>query len=327
MILFGKTPFRPDILSRMRDCPACRWRMLPRVAMAAALAPLPASGCEGGFGCADQIDAFFLPLIANSLRDSPQTMAGATMPVTTPDTKLPTEPVVIRPPPRPPSDAATFMPALRIRMAQRLVAGEATKSGRADLTVDHSSMRIPVSGGTGTMMTEPAPVIPTLRQDGGAVGVWHMQHTVVLPMHAAWPVGRLQQPVTMQLACGACGRDGGIAHFNGSAQFEIEFDLFAEGWIEEIDLTSAGGLTANGHISFWDDQPLRHLAVDHKAVMVLRIDGRRGDLGGSLATWFGADKRVAGIFTATQIGDAAGFGAIAGQFRGAPCTPPCGVEN
>ena len=68
MILFGKTPFRLDILSRMRDCPACRWRMLPRVAMAAALAPLPASGCEGGFGCADQIDAFFLPLIANSLR-------------------------------------------------------------------------------------------------------------------------------------------------------------------------------------------------------------------------------------------------------------------
>lgn len=61
--------------------------------------------------------------------------------------------------------------------------------------------------------------------------------------------------------------------------------------------------------------------------MVLRIDGRKGDLGGSLATWFIADKRVAGIFTATQISDTAGFGAIAGQFRGAPCAPPCGVEN
>ena len=61
--------------------------------------------------------------------------------------------------------------------------------------------------------------------------------------------------------------------------------------------------------------------------MVLRIEGRKGDLGGSLSTWFGADKRVVGILTATQIGDAACFGAIAGQFKGAPCTPPCGVEN
>lgn len=330
MIHFGDTPFRPAIQNAVHCCLACR-RMLLTLPMVAALAPLSASGCDGDLGCGDLIDSFFLPLIANSLADDPRTAAGATMPVplplSMPDTRLPDEPVIIRPPPRPPSETAKFLPALRIEMTQQIVASGTSTGGRADLKVGHGTTEIPVFTTKAATRTAPTPAIPPLQQEKGSASIWRMQHTVVLPMHAGWPIGRLQQPVTMRMTCGACGKDGGVAHFTGSAQFEIEFDLLAEGWIEEIDLISEEGLRASGQISFWDEWPSRNLALDHKAVMVLQIDDREADMGGSLATWFGPDKRAAGIFTANQIDGADGFSGIAGQFRGAPCTPPCGVEN
>ena len=95
---------------------------------------------------------------------------------------------------------------------------------------------------------------------------------------AAWPVGGCNSLSPAQLACGACGRMA-ASRISSARRFEIEFDLFAEGWIEEID-RPLGDPHKRAYLVL-DDQPLRHLAVDHKAVMVLRIDGRKGDLGGS----------------------------------------------
>ena len=347
MILSGDPPSHPTIHHRNRQQqdrqqqdrggPASHW---PRdvladgpqaavllLAMAGAFACVPASACDGDAACGD-INGFFMPLIANSLVDNPRRAAAAPVPSVTPDSILPAKPVVIRPPPRRgPNKPARPVPARRISLTQQLTTGRIAAGGSTFLAVDDDQVHIPATAADGASRATPDAALSPLRPVEGASGVWQARHMVTLPLYAAWPLGTLRQPVTMRLACGSCGKDGGVAHFTGKAAFEMTFDDFAEGWIEDIDLTSDDGLRASGDMSFWDGRPSRHLAVDHEAVMTLEIDGVAGELGGSLATWLGLDRRVAGMFTAVQIGDAAGFGGIAGQFRGDGCGPDCGVEN
>ena len=295
--------------------------------MAGAFACVPASACDGGAACGE-VNGFFMPLIASSLVDNPRRAAAAPSPSVTPDSILPAKPVVIRPPPRRgPDKPARPVPARRVNLTQQLTAGRIAAGGSTFLAVDDDEVHIPAAADGGAVPATPDAALSPLRQVEGASGVWQARHMVTLPLYTAWPLGTLRQPVTMRLACGSCGKDGGVAHFTGTAAFEMTFDDFAEGWIGDIDLTSDDGLRASGDMSFWDGRPSRHLAVDHEAVMTLEIDGVAGKLDGSLATWLGGDRRVAGMFTAVQIGDAAGFGGIAGQFRGDGCTPPCGVEN
>lgn len=313
---------------RPRAHSAGRWQAAALLAMAGTLPSLPASGCDDGAACGGKIDSFFLPLIVNSLTDGPQTASMASPPTQTPDSILPSRPVIIRPPPRPLSDRqARALTARRIKLEQQLIAGSIAEGGKAELTVHVDPVPRPAPAASGPKQPAREAAISPLRLAGDAAATWQARHVAVLPLHATWPLGKWQQPVTMRLACGSCGRNSGVAHFSGTATFKMAFDMFAEGWIEDIDLTSADGLEASGHISFLDDWPSRHLAVDHEAVMALHIDGKEGKLGGSLATWLGQDRRVAGMFTGTQIDDAADFGGIAGQFRGEACAVACGAEN
>ena len=216
------------------------------------------------------------------------------------------------------------MPSRQLRITQRLVSGPVTEGGFADLLA-HSDPEQSLKTG-GVLPTAGIMPVP-LRQQGETGRTWRMEHLVILPLHATWPIGTVRQPVTMQMSCGACGRQGGIRHFSGSATFTMQYDGFAEGRIEDISLTSADGAKAHGHLSFWEDEPAPHLVSDQDVEFFLEIDGKSGVLAGSLATWLTEHKRVGGAFSAIPMDDASGFGGITGQFRGDGCTPPCGVEN
>ena len=124
------------------------------------------------------------------------------------------------------------------------------------------------------------------------------------------------------------GRD----RFVGSAWLELSVDELAEGWIEDIELVSAGGRKASGELSFFDQQPQQHLLRDDQAQLSLRIDdgagnsgrgARTGEFTGVLTSWIEGDGRISGV----APDGAGGIGGVAVQFSGAPCVPLCGVEN
>lgn len=287
--------------------------------------PFSAIACDTSPACIADIDSFFLPLIANSLMDRPQTGA-ATGPVVAPDTELPADIVVIRPPPRPAAPpAADRMPARRIKLVQRIAAGQITEGGAASLTVHDDAAWLPALADGNSASSDLT--IPALRPTDAASGIWRMEHAILLPMQAAWPIGRIEQDVGMWMTCGGCAKNGGVAQFRGVARFGMEFDQFAEGGINDIDLTSADGMQARGQLTFWDDQPARHLVRDSEASLILWLDGQESKMTADLAGWLNEDRHVGGVFSAVPIDDGTGFGGIAGQFSGDVCPPACGVEN
>ena len=130
-----------------------------------------------------------------------------------------------------------------------------------------------------------------------------------------------------------CGKGD---RFVGSAWLELTVDELAEGWIEDIELVSAGGRKATGELSFFDQQPQQHLLRDDQAQLSLCIDDGAGNSGsgnrtnefiGVLASWIEGDGRISGAFSGVAPDGAGGIGGVAVQFSGAPCVPLCGVEN
>ena len=107
--------------------------------------------------------------------------------------------------------------------------------------------------------------------------MWHMDYGVDIPAFAGWPLGTIRQHLAMRLACGACGHAGGADRFVASAWLELTLDELAEGWIEDIELVSAGGRKATSELSLFDRQPQQHLLRDYQAQLSLRIDDGAGN--------------------------------------------------
>lgn len=294
--------------------------------LAHCLDAMPAKGCTGAGDCGSTINPFFVSLIASSLTAADRASGGAAaaLPGGGPPSRLPTEPVVIKPPPRPAGQPNPVKPGRRLSVIQRLVAGPVLDNGIAHQVIHDDAARTDEPDNTAP---PPDLTVPPVSPEDGDGLVWQMTHLVLLPHHAVWPLGTVRQPVEMKMTCGACGRQGDVAHFSGSAQFTLFHDIVAEGRIEAIALVSADGLTANGDLSFQTADPLPHLVYDPETSAFLEIGGRQGELTGSLAAWFDGHSRVRGLFSAIPVDEASGFGAIVGQFNGAACAPPCGVEN
>ena len=66
-------------------------------------------------------------------------------------------------------------------------------------------------------------------------------------------------------APGACGNAGGASQFVGSQWMGLTVDKLAGGWIEDMELVSAGGSKATGELSYFDQQPQKHLLRDDQA--------------------------------------------------------------
>ena len=109
--------------------------------------------------------------------------------------------------------------------------------------------------------------------------MWHMDYGVEIPAFAGWSLGTIRQHLAMRLACGACGHAGGVDRFVNSAWLELTVDELAEGWIEEIELISAGGRKAIGELSFFDQQLQQHLLKNDQENLSLRIDDGAGNSG------------------------------------------------
>ena len=145
--------------------------------------PCSAIACDTSPACIADIDSFFLPLIANSLTD-PQQTGSAAGPVVTPDTDLPADTVVIRPPPRstaPPS--AERPPARRIKLVQRIVVGQISEGGAASLTVHDDAARLPGladANAPSSDLTIPRFARPMRRQ---ASGGWSMRYSCPCRQH------------------------------------------------------------------------------------------------------------------------------------------------
>lgn len=159
-----------------------------------------------------------------------------------------------------------------------------------------------------------------------------MEHELLIPAHAGWPLGTIRQNLAMRLVCGACGPDAAPHVFSGSAWLELSVDGLAEGWIEDMELASADGMTAIGTLSFFDEVPERHLIRDRQAQMSLSVGdgnggGKKGDFTGDLASWIEASGRIGGLFSGVPLDGTSGIGGVAAQFSGAPCPARCGVEN
>ena len=295
------------------------------------LLPVQARACSGVL-CDHNIDAFFLPLIASSMTGAPAD--GAAHPVTaTPSTALPHGLVVIKPPRRNAPRPESGLPGWRITVRQHLQTGELLDGGHARLYIQSDPVQLGKQAGDSASSRAWRPALPALLPDQANIGKWHMDHALDIPAHAGWPLGTVRQQLVMRLMCGACGPKTGPQAFLGSAWLELTVDEMAEGWIEDIELASAAGMTASGEISFLDLKPQQHLIKDTQAYMSLKIrDGtgkgdRQGEFNGVLAGWINDDGRISGAFSGVPLDETSGIGGVAAQFSGAPCVPLCGVEN
>lgn len=327
------------------------------LAAACALTPVAGAGCETSAECGADLNLFFVPLIVTSLSIDRQASASAVNPAAAVSADVPAAPppgpIIIRPPPRTTAArAGAGRPARLIGITQQLVAGPLPAGGFVDLIIHDDVVQTDDTAPAHPAMTHPAmthpamadvPPLAPLPDDhrdnlGGSHGgdyghdyeggtVWQMDHQVMLPLHAVWPGGTLRQQVGMSLTCGACGRQGGIAQFSGTARFTLDYQEIAQGSIEDIALTSPGGAKARGALSFWAPQPTPHLVQDPEAALWIEIDGLPAELHGHFAAWLGADGRAHGLFAMVPTDIGAGIGAVAGQFNGAGCETPCGVEN
>ena len=304
------------------------------------LVPLHARACEGGALCADYIDAFFMPLIASSLTEEAAAVAAAPVAdipaMALPDEPAIIKPVIIKPPPRTSPPPEPGIPGWRVRVEQQLVTGRLTDGGHAKLHTRTATARLQKQVLAGANPGGPQPGLPGLLPDPENPNIWRMDYTLDIPAFAGWPLGTVRQQLAMQLTCGACGHEGGATRFVGSAWLELNVDELAEGWIEDVELVSAGGSKATGELFFFDQQPQQHLLRDDQAQLFLRIDNGKGrsendirsaDFTGVLTSWIEGDGKISGAFSGVPLDGTSGIGAVAGQFSGEACVPFCGVEN
>ena len=111
-----------------------------------------------------------------------------------------------------------------------------------------------------------------------------MHYGMEIPALAGWPPAKIRQHLTMRLTCGDCGHARRANKFVSSAWLQLTVDEPAEGWIEDIELVSAGGRKAAGELPFFDLQPQQHLLSDDQALLSLRIDDDAGNSGSVVAT-------------------------------------------
>lgn len=315
-----------------------------RLARAGAMALLfgwlkttPVLACGPNQPCsADAIDAFFLPLISSSLGDPSQAAAFLPPPTTAP-TPSPLPPsggaVIIKPPPRspPPSSPAsdrpppqpdTFVPAQRLLISQTLFAGTFHAGGEVDM---HAEMLPPIDGVPDAMPEQATLSGFALAPDSTDHEMLTMQQVIILPTSGIWPLEMLVQPVTLRVTCGACGPDGGISQFDGTARLEMPISQGGNGKITNMDLHAPGGSTANGEMHFSLRASDGFVTKDDKARLQLVIDQETLNLAARLVAWQGQQQEMNGIFIAAPFDDTSDPGGIAGQFSG--CVPACGVEN
>ena len=83
-------------------------------------------------------------------------------------------------------------------------------------------------------------------------------------------------------------------------------DKLAEGWIEDIELKSAGGSKDPGELYFFDQQLKQHLLRDDQVQLSIRLDDgagksesgvRTGEFTGVLARWIEGDGKISGAFS------------------------------
>ena len=289
-----------------------------------------ARACESGSLCGNHIDTFFLPLIASSLTEA--AAAGAAAPVADisaaalPDKPAIIKPAIIKPPPRTSAPPEPDMPGWRIRVEQQLVTGRLTDGGHAKLYSRTAAPNLQKQVGTGVKPSAPQLGLPALPPVSGSPDIWQMDYTLDIPGFAGWPLGTVRQHLAVRLACGACGYEGEATQFVGSAWLELNVDDLAEGWIEDVELVSAGGSKATGELSFFDQQAQLSLRTDHgRGNSENGI--RAGDFTGVLTSWIEGDGRISGAFSGVPLDGTSGIGGVAAQFSGAPCVPLCGVEN
>jgi len=299
---------------------------------------LPAAACYRGVSCdAEDIDSFFLPLIAASLLKDTRIIASHLMPNVTsngnfpdglwPDSKqstpLPEDLAIIRPetvaaPP------VADRPALLLEL--ELTSGDLAAGGSTQLFVDllESATTKPAvpradSAGKGGL--------PPLRRADAHSSLWQLSHIDELPAVPSWPLDRLALPLDMRLACGACGPQHRFHSFQGTANLEMIFDGTATGWIDDINLVSESGLRASGALTFTDQQTDSQIIEDSLARMTLRIGDHDTVLQGSLFAWMTAMETVNGAFSMVPVDQWHAMGAFAGHFSGTSCVDDCGVEN
>ena len=299
--------------------------------MVSALACNPNHPCE-----AAAIDEFFMPLITASLGEPAGFMAAippsAPAPVPTPSPLPPSGgPIIIKPPPPPetsseapppppPPPPDAVVPVQRLLVSQTLMAGSMLDGGEVDMYVE---MLPPIDSGPDALKPGRTVSTPSLAPDETGQGMLTMTQTIALPFGEIWPSGPISQPVVMELTCGACGADGGIAHFDGTARLDMQMTPGHRGQITNIDLHAPGGSRAQGELRFSLRASDDGVFMDNDAVLTLIIDNQPNNMAARLAAWRGLNKGIDGIFVGAPIDDMPDPGAIAGQFSG--CVPACGV--
>ena len=291
------------------------------------LCPATSLACGSDASCkTDEIDSFFLPLIAASLIRGTElsTPAKTASPALISDL----QPVVIKPPSSlstsslPPADP---MPALTA--GYQLTEGTLAAGGGVSLDLKRLTLATGqaknAGGVTGSDMTR----FLRIQQPVSQTPVWEMQITDLLPAVPSWPLDGMVLPIDMQLICGACGPGGTLHNFSGTAQFELIFDDGVTGWIDNIDLVAEDGLAATGRLDFTDKRIGEMIIGDYLADMFLKIGETETKLQGQLHAWMTNMLVVNGALAMVPVDGVSGIGAVAGHFSGAPCTDDCGVEN
>lgn len=294
---------------------------------AAMLCPATILACDSEASCnADEIDAFFLPLIAASLiRDTELSGPAATA---SPAIISSIQPVVIKPPSSlPPSSLAPTNPVPALTARFQLTEGMLAAGGGIKLDIDRLTLATGQMEDGGGVGGSDMVRFPRLRRAASPAPVWEMQITDLLPAVPSWPLDGMVLPIDMQLTCGACGPGGRLHSFSGTAQFELVFDDAVTGWINDIDLVAEDGLTATGRLDFTDMRVGEMIIEDYLADMFLKIGETETKLQGQLHAWMTNMLVVNGALAMVPVDGVSGIGAVAGHFSGAPCTDDCGVEN
>ncbi len=280
-----------------------------------------AIACGTDASCnADEIDRFFLPLIAASLMKDrvvgtdllplSALPAWPTSPVITHIQK----PVVINAPSHP--DPAPPVPTITLR--QHLVPGDLAEGGTVELIIEQSLSSAGQPDIVDSAKRQGMDQILPNHQTVSPASIWRIHHMATLPAVPSWPIDGMTLPIDMRLTCGACGPGGSLHDFSGSAQLEMLFGDSVIGWINDIDLVAGDGMTATGFLTFADEQAGHQLIRDHHAEMFLRLGEDETNFRGDIYSWMTDKSRVNGAISMVPVDRRVGVGAIAGHFSGTP---------